>query len=121
MFSLAVLLRRRSSEAGALWREAWGRLVVTGSLSMVIYLFHLYFVVGMRVALKHWLPEPIALVHIVPGILIGCMGPWVLYQLFKGLPFFHWSIGFSQAAPKPAVEEARPAEPLAALPWTSKL
>jgi fucose 4-O-acetylase-like acetyltransferase len=121
LFSLAVFLRRRGSEAGMVWREVWGRLVVTGSLSMAIYLFHLYFVVGMRVALKHWLPEPIAVVHIVPGILIGCIGPWVLYQLFKGLPFFRWSIGFSQAAPKPGVEEARPAETLAALPFTSKL
>jgi fucose 4-O-acetylase-like acetyltransferase len=116
LFSLAVLLRRRSAEAGALWREAWGRLVVTGSLSMTIYLFHLYFVVGTRVALKHWLPEPIAVVHIVPGIIMGCMGPWVLYQLFKGLPLFHWSIGLSLAAPRPGVEEAQPAEALAALP-----
>jgi hypothetical protein len=87
---------------------------------MTIYLFHLYFVVGTRVALKHWLPEPIAAVHIVPGIIMGCMGPWVLYLLFKGLPFFHRSIGLSQAAPKPGVAEAQRAETLTALPWTSK-
>ncbi len=121
LFSLAVLLRQRSSEAGTVWREAWSQLVATGSLSMTIYLFHLYFVVGMRVALKHWLPEPLPAVHIAAGILAGCLGPWVLYQLVKGLPFFRWSIGLSPTAPRPGVEEARPAEPLAALPWPRKL
>lgn len=121
LFSLAVFLRRRSAEAGAVWREAWSRLVATGSLSMVIYLFHLYFVVGVRVMLARWLPEPLAAVHVVAGVLAGCVGPWVLFQLFKGLPLFNWSIGFSLPAPRPLVGERRPAEPLAALPSLPKL
>jgi fucose 4-O-acetylase-like acetyltransferase len=121
MFSLAVFLRRRSVEAGAVWKEAWSRLVVTGSLSMAIYLFHLYFVVGVRVALTRWLPEPLVAVHIAAGLLAGCVGPWVLFQLLKGQPLFHWSIGFSMPAPRPRVDEARPAEPLAALSSLPKL
>jgi fucose 4-O-acetylase-like acetyltransferase len=116
LFSLSVFLRQRSSEEGAVWRKAWSRLVVTGSISMTIYLFHMYFVVGMRVALTRWLPEPLAAVHIVAGVLVGFIGPWVLFQLFKGQPLFSWSIGISLPAPSPRVEEARPAEPLAALP-----
>jgi fucose 4-O-acetylase-like acetyltransferase len=121
LFSLAVFLRQRSAEVGAVWKEAWSRLVVTGSLSMTIYLFHIYFVVGTRVALTRFLPEPMAAVHVVAGVLAGCVGPWVLFQLVKGLPFFQWSMGLSLPAPSRHREEARPAEPLAALSPIPKL
>ena len=115
LFSLAVFLRQRSSEVGAVWKGAFSRLVVTGSLSMAIYLFHIYFVVGVRFALTRWLPEPLAAVHLVAGVLAGGLGPWMLFRLFKGQPLFNWSIGLSLPAPGPRVDEARPAEPLAAL------
>ncbi len=104
-----------------MWKGAWSRLVVTGSLSMTIYLFHIYFVVATRVVLTRFLPEPMAAVHIAAGVLAGCVGPWVLFQLVKGLPFFQWSMGLSLPAPSRHGEEARPAEPLAALSSIPKL
>lgn len=121
MFSLAVFLRLRGSQSGWVWRGAWGRLVVTGSLSMVLYLFHLYFVVGVRVALARWLPEPWVAVHVVAGVLAGCLGPWLIFHLFKGRPLFNWSLGLSMPTAKTRVEQAQHAEALPALPWTSKL
>jgi hypothetical protein len=74
---------------------------------MTIYLFHLYFVVGARVALDRWHPEPLAAVHIVLWIVAGSLGPWVVFQIFKGLPLFHWSLGLSM--PKPPAGTPREA------------
>lgn len=121
MFSLAVFLRQRGAQSGAVWKVAWSRLVVTGSFSMALYLFHLYFVVGTRVVLNRLLPEPLISVHLVAGVLAGCLGPWLILHLLKGRPLFNWSVGLPSPSPRARAKQAEPSEPLAAIPWTSKL
>jgi len=116
LFSLVVFLRQRGLEWGGAWKEGWKRLMHAGSLSMVIYLFHLYFVVGTRVALGRWLSEPQIALHVGLGILAGCLGPWVIAQVFKGVPLFHWSIGSTMPAPRPRVVEEPPRQGLAPIP-----
>jgi fucose 4-O-acetylase-like acetyltransferase len=120
LFSLAVFLRNRSSEWGAAWKQAWSRLVFTGSISMILYLFHLYFVAGTRVALERWHPGMPLPVHLVLGLLAGCMGPWLLLHAFKGSPLFHWSVGLSMRAPRPRARGEQPHDGLAPIPWTPK-
>jgi len=116
LFSLVVFLRQRSVEWGGVWKEGWSRLLYAGSISMSLYLFHLYFVVGTRVALERWHPEPLVALHVGLGILLGCVGPWALCQLFKGVPLFHWSIGSSLPAPRPRAIEEPPRQGLAPIP-----
>jgi fucose 4-O-acetylase-like acetyltransferase len=116
LFSLVSFLRQRSLEGGALWKEAWSRLLFTGSISMSLYLFHLYFVVGTRVALTRLHPEPLLALHLGLGLLAGCVGPWAISQLFKGFPLFHWSIGSTMPAPRPRAVEEPPRQGLAPIP-----
>ncbi|MDY7225308.1 acyltransferase family protein [Hyalangium rubrum] len=116
LFSLIVFLRQRVSEGGAAWKEAWSRLVFTGSISMTLYLFHIYFVSGMRIALERLHPGMPLAVHFVLGCLAGCVGPWLLFQAFKGLPLFHWSVGLTLRVPRVRAPEGQPAEGLAQTP-----
>ncbi|KFE60999.1 acyltransferase family protein [Hyalangium minutum] len=113
LFSLVVFLRQRGAARGGLWKESWSRLLGVGSLSMVIYLFHLYFVVGARVALDRWHAQPIVALHVGVGILAGYVGPWVIGQLLKGVPLFHWSIGSTPPAQRSREVEEPPREGLA--------
>ena len=53
-------------------------------MSMTLYLFHLYFVSGTRVALERWHPGTPLAVHLVAGTLAGCLGPWIIFQVLKG-------------------------------------
>jgi peptidoglycan/LPS O-acetylase OafA/YrhL len=121
LFSLVVVLRHQGSEWGALWKYVWSRLVFVGTLSMVIYLFHLYFVVAVRIALERLLPEPLAAVHVALGILAGCVGPWLISVVFKGLPLFHWTLGQSSPTLKPPAIEEPPRDGLAAISLTPKM
>ncbi len=116
LFTLASFLRTRISVLGAVWKEAWSRLVRVGSLSMTIYLFHLYFVSGTRVALERWQAGTPLAVHLVIGTLAGCLGPWLLFSILKGSPLFHWSIGYSANVPKKRAKEEQPIDGLAPMP-----
>ncbi|MDC0707996.1 acyltransferase [Stigmatella sp. ncwal1] len=121
LFSLATFLRNRAHLGGVIWQDVWSRLTFAGSISMIIYLFHLYFVSGMRMALERWHPETLLAVHLVLGFLGGCIGPWVLFQCFKGHPLFHWSAGISKHLPAAQVRRGQPRSEAAPIPWTSKL
>jgi fucose 4-O-acetylase-like acetyltransferase len=116
LFTLAVFLRTRVSVWGALWTEAWRRMVLVGSMSMTIYLFHLYFVSGTRVALERWHPGTPLVMHVVIGTLAGCLGPWLLFLVLKGSPLFHWSIGHATRVPSKRVKQVQPSEGLAPMP-----
>ncbi|WP_224365253.1 acyltransferase family protein [Hyalangium versicolor] len=116
LFSLSAFLRNRSVEWGTAWKGAWRRLVYTGSISMILFLFHLYFVSGMRIALERVHPETMVGVHLVLGTLAGCVGPWLLYLLFKGQSWFHWSVGMSKPAPRSATPADQSREGLASSP-----
>jgi fucose 4-O-acetylase-like acetyltransferase len=116
LLSLASLLRNRVSAWGDVWKAAWRRLVFVGSISMVLYLFHLYFVSGTRIALERWSPGTPLAVHVVLGLLAGCVGPWFLFQAFKGSPLFQWSVGLSVRVPKVKAPESPPQGNLAPIP-----
>jgi hypothetical protein len=116
LFSLAVFLGNGAARWGAWWREGWSRLATVGSLSMVLYLFHLYFTSGMRVVLERWHPGTSLAVHLVLGTLAGSVGPWLLFQVFKGSPLFHWSIGHPAPVPRERVQAEQPHEGLAPIP-----
>jgi hypothetical protein len=116
LFSLAVFLRQRGAQWGGVWKELWSRSLYAGSISMCLYLFHLYFVVGTRVTLNRWFPEPQVALHVGLGIFMGCVGPWAISQLFKGIPLFHWSIGSTPPAQRPRAVEEPPRQGLAPIP-----
>jgi fucose 4-O-acetylase-like acetyltransferase len=121
LFSLAVFLRNRGPAWGAVWQAAWSRLVFTGSISMTIYLFHLYFVAGTRIVLERVHPETLLMVHVGLGLLAGCAGPWLLYRAFKGFSWFQWSVGLPVRSPSQPSRQEPPRDGLAPIPWTPKL
>jgi fucose 4-O-acetylase-like acetyltransferase len=106
LYSLAVFLRNGSVRWGVAWREVWSRFVATGSISMILYLFHLYFVSGMRIVVERVHPETPVGVHLMLGCVAGFVGPWLMYLVLKGQGWFHWSVG----VPRPAPRLATPAE-----------
>lgn len=115
LFALVVFLRQRSAVWGGWWKEGWSRLMGVGSFSMILYLFHIYFVVGSRVALEKWHPEPSVALHVALGIAAGCVGPWVIGTLLKGFPLFHWSIGSTLPTQRLPEAEEPPREGLASI------
>lgn len=109
LIALSVFLGSRAREGGAMWKAVHGRFATVGSISMLFYLFHIYFVSGMRIALERISPGMPLAVHLVMGWLMGLVGPWILYQFLKDQPLFRWSIGFPprKATPAPGGEQPR--------------
>jgi fucose 4-O-acetylase-like acetyltransferase len=95
LLTLAMFLRERAAQWGGLVAGAWRRLVFTGSISMTLYLFHVYFVAGTRIVLERWFPGTPLAAHLVLGVLLGVGGPWLLFHVLKGQRSFHWSVGLS--------------------------
>jgi peptidoglycan/LPS O-acetylase OafA/YrhL len=89
--SLAMLLRR--SARGGPGARVWHPLVHVGSHSMPFYLFHLYFVSGVRIALEHGVPGLPLAVHLVLGCVMGGVGPWLFFKFLEPQPLFRWSVG----------------------------
>jgi peptidoglycan/LPS O-acetylase OafA/YrhL len=103
--TLALFVRNLTARWGGLAERLRGRLVFAGSISMIIYLFHIYFLSGLRTVLqKAWPGAPLS-VHLVLGCLVGLLGPVLLYRALQGNRAFRWSIGL----PPPARPEAGPA------------
>jgi hypothetical protein len=112
LIALSVFLGSRAREGGGVWKFLRERFATVGSLSMLFYLFHIYFVSGMRIALERLSPGLPLGVHLVMGWFAGLLGPWLLYQFVKDQPLFRWSIGFPprKAAPDASGDQPR-AEP----------
>jgi fucose 4-O-acetylase-like acetyltransferase len=103
-FALAVFLLGGAQRLGAGWKRLTRWLVYLGSISMPLYLFHLYFASGLRLLLEKVLPgAPLAL-HLVLGSLAGLLGPLGLYLLLERNRAFRWSLGLSS---RPARVEGR--------------
>lgn len=99
-FTLAVFVLGAARSGGTWWKGLASRLVYLGSLSMPLYLFHSYFVSGLRLTLEKVRPgAPLAL-HLALGSLVGLLGPLVLYLLLQRNRAFRWSIGLP-SGPKP--------------------
>jgi glycosyltransferase involved in cell wall biosynthesis/fucose 4-O-acetylase-like acetyltransferase len=98
-FALAVFLLSVARSLGTGWKRLAGGLVYLGSISMPIYLFHIYFVSGMRQALEKVLPGAPPALHLALGWPVGLLGPLGLYLLLGRNRAFLWSIGSSHAAP----------------------
>jgi fucose 4-O-acetylase-like acetyltransferase len=104
--TLALFVRNLTARWGGLAERLRGRLVFAGSISMTIYLFHIYFLSGLRTVLQKVLPgTPLAL-HLVLGFLVGLLGPVFLYRALQGNRAFRWSIGLP---PLPRAEPPAPA------------
>jgi fucose 4-O-acetylase-like acetyltransferase len=95
LLSLSIVLRNQAKVGDGIWRGAWSELVSAGSISMALYLFHLYFVSGTRIVLERWHPGTPVMEHLVLGLLAGCVGPWLLVLVLRGLRLFRWSVGLS--------------------------
>ncbi|ATB37845.1 acyltransferase [Cystobacter fuscus] len=110
LISLSVFLGSRAREGGAVWKALRGRFATVGSISMLFYLFHIYFVSGTRLVLEHLSPGMPLAVHLVVGWTMGLLGPWVIYLLLKDHPLFRWSIGFPsrKTGPESSGEQPRP-------------
>jgi fucose 4-O-acetylase-like acetyltransferase len=104
-FCLAVLLRDALKQQGEVGTWLQARVCITGSISMIIYLFHIYFLSGTRLLLAKLGGAAIALpVHLVVGCLAGLFGPVVLYNLLKPYRAFRWAVGLSRLPPLARVE-----------------
>ncbi|WP_395846744.1 acyltransferase [Cystobacter fuscus] len=110
LISLSVFLGSRARQGGAVWKALRGRFATVGSISMLFYLFHIYFVSGTRMVLEHLSPGIPLAVHLVVGWTMGLLGPWVIYLLLKDHSLFRWSIGFPprKAGPESSGEQPRP-------------
>jgi fucose 4-O-acetylase-like acetyltransferase len=95
LLTFAVLVRTRMANRGAFWGWSRDRLTFIGSTSMSFYLFHLYFVSGSRILLERLHPGTPVSVHLLFGVLLGCLGPWAIIQFVRDRPSFHSSIGLS--------------------------
>ncbi|HYI02825.1 acyltransferase [Hyalangium sp.] len=98
-FTLAVFLLGVARSLGAGWRGLASRIVYLGSISMPLYLFHIYFASGIRLALEEVLPGAPPALHLALGSLVGLMGPLGLYLLLGRNRAFRWSIGLSNVPP----------------------
>jgi fucose 4-O-acetylase-like acetyltransferase len=92
VFCLGVARRLGSGRKGL---ASW--VAYLGSISMPLYLFHIYFVSGLRLALVRVLPEAPPALHLVLGSLVGLTGPLGLYLLLGRNRAFRWSIGLPRA------------------------
>jgi fucose 4-O-acetylase-like acetyltransferase len=106
-FTLAVFLLSVARSMGAGWKALVTRICYVGSISMPLYLFHIYFVSGVRLALERVLPETPLALHLALGSLVGLMGPLSLYLLLERSPAFRWSIGLSRV-PQGALKASSP-------------
>jgi fucose 4-O-acetylase-like acetyltransferase len=98
-FTLACFLLSIARSSGAWWKALARGLVYMGSLSMPLYLFHIYFVSGMRQALEEVLPGAPPALHLALGWLAGLLGPLGLYLLLGRNPAFRWSMGMPRVLP----------------------
>jgi fucose 4-O-acetylase-like acetyltransferase len=93
LFTLASFLEELARRRGGGWQALRSRGVFLGSISMAIYLFHIYFLSGLRLALEGALPgAPLAL-HLGLGWLAGLLGPVGLYLGLRTHRAFQWSLG----------------------------
>ncbi|MCP3137433.1 acyltransferase family protein [Pyxidicoccus xibeiensis] len=111
-FTLAVFLLGVARSLGAGRKGLASRIVYLGSISMPLYLFHIYFVSGLRLALGKVLPDAPLALHLALGSLVGLMGPLGLYLLLERNGAFRWSIGLS-GVPSDPPRASCPREPRA--------
>jgi fucose 4-O-acetylase-like acetyltransferase len=105
-FTLAVFCLGVARRLGPGGKGLASWVVYLGSISMPLYLFHIYFVSALRQALVRGVPEAPLALHLMLGTLVGLMGPWGLYLLLGRNRAFRWSIGLSRPS-----EEAPRASP----------
>ncbi|WP_309896745.1 acyltransferase [Archangium sp.] len=96
-FTLAVFLLNGARSVGDWWKGMASRLISLGSISMPLYLFHIYFISGLRLALEKVLPGAPPALHLALGSLAGLLGPLGLYLLLRRNRAFRWSIGLPSA------------------------
>ena len=107
-FTLAILLLSLARSLGTGWKRLASGLVYLGSISMPLYLFHIYFVSGMRQALEVVLPGSPPALHLALGWPVGLLGPLGLYLVLRRSRAFRWSIGApSPEAPRPSAQKVR--------------
>jgi fucose 4-O-acetylase-like acetyltransferase len=97
VFCLGVARRLDSGRKGP---ASW--IAYLGSISMPLYLFHIYFVSGLRLALVGVLPEAPLALHLGLGTVAGLIGPLGLYLLLRRNRAFRWSIGSPPSLPSRA-------------------
>jgi fucose 4-O-acetylase-like acetyltransferase len=71
-------------------------IVRCGSASMALYLFHIYFVSGSRMALSRVLHTQSVPFHLLVGWTAGFVGPWLLWTRLKSNRLFLLSVGMSR-------------------------
>jgi hypothetical protein len=86
-----------------------GQIVVIGSISMIVYIFHIYFLSAARLLLVKLAPGLTLPLHLLIGWLAVVAGPLLLFRLLGRYRLFRWSIGLSHM---PAIK-AKPASFLA--------
>jgi fucose 4-O-acetylase-like acetyltransferase len=83
-------------------------MVECGSISMTLYIFHIYFVSGSRIALSrifhvHSLP-----LHLIIGWTIGFAGPYALWRRLRNNRLFLVSVGMVRQAARVPLPSAAP-------------
>lgn len=76
------------------------QIVQCGSASMALYLFHIYFVGGARLALTRVLHTQNVPFHLLVGWTAGFVGPWLLWIRLKSNRLFLLSVGMARDVAK---------------------
>jgi hypothetical protein len=76
------------------------QIVQCGSASMALYLFHIYFVSGSRLALSRVLHTQSVPLHLLVGWTAGLVGPWLLWTRLRSNRLFLLSVGMAREQPR---------------------
>jgi fucose 4-O-acetylase-like acetyltransferase len=102
--TLAVLLGDLLKRASTASARARAFVVQCGSVSMALYVFHIYFVSGSRMAMLRFLHTHSVPVHLAIGWSLGFFGPWLLWHTLRNNRLFLMTVGLApdQKRPQPA-------------------
>ena len=95
-FSMAVLVRHFFLEWSFLADWFHRKIVLIGSVSMIVYIFHIYFLSATRQLLEKLVPALPLFAHLVIGFAIGVAGPLVLLRALDRYRIFRWSVGLAR-------------------------
>ena len=107
--TLAITLGDLLKRASKAFAGVRGFIVQSGSVSMALYLFHIYFVSGSRMAVQRLLQTQSLPIHLAVGWTLGFFGPWLLWYTLRNNRPFLLTVGMAPEEKRKTVTAIDPA------------